>query len=228
MWVRSMDKFNVNLFLALFPKILRFLPETFNLAILSAVFALLFAVLIAIIRQYRIRGLYALSSVYVSFFRCTPFVAQLFWFYYGLTQVFESIKLMSPFTALVICMSANYAAFMSEDIRAALNSVSKAQYEAGLSIGMKPLQVVQRIILPQAARVAAPGLSNHFIGIFKSTSIGFMIGYKDMMAAVGLETSKAYRFLEGYTVAIIVYWIILAVLSYGQKKLEKRLNVNYR
>ena len=135
---------------------------------------------------------------------------------------------MSPFTALVICMSANYAAFMSEDIRAALNSVSKAQYEAGLSIGMKPLQVVRRIILPQAARVAAPGLSNHFIGIFKSTSIGFMIGYKDMMAAVGLETSKAYRFLEGYTVAIIVYWIILAVLSYGQKKLEKRLNVNYR
>lgn len=93
---------------------------------------------------------------------------------------------------------------------------------------MHPLQTVQRIILPQAARVAAPGLSNHFIGIFKSTSIGFMIGYKDMMAAVGLETSKAYRFLEGYTVSIIVYWVILSFLSFGQKKLEEKLNVNYK
>ena len=223
-----MDRFNVELFLELFPKILKFLPETFSLALTSAFFSLVFAIVLAIIRQYRIRGLYALSSLYVSFFRGTPFVAQLFWFYYGLTQVFEAVKVMSPFTALVICMSANYAAFMSEDIRAALNSVSKAQYEAGLSIGMHPLQTVQRIILPQAARVAAPGLSNHFIGIFKSTSIGFMIGSKDMMAAVGLETSKAYRFLEGYTVAIIVYWVILSILSFGQKKLEEKLNVNYK
>lgn len=223
-----MDRFNAELFFELFPKILKFLPETFSLAIVSALLSLLFAMVLAVIRQYKIRGLYALSSAYVSFFRGTPFVAQLFWFYYGLTQVFDVIKTMSPFTALVICMSANYAAFMSEDIRAALNSVSKAQYEAGLSIGMKPLKVVQRIILPQAARVAAPGLSNHFIGIFKSTSIGFMIGYKDMMAAVGLETSKAYRFLEGYTVAIIVYWVILSILSYGQKRLEAKLNVHYK
>lgn len=55
-----------------------------------------------------------------------------------------------------------------------------------------------------------------------------MIGYKDMMAAVSLATSKVYRFLEGYTVAIIIYWIIISILSYGQKKLEERLNLNYK
>lgn len=223
-----MDRFNVNLFLKLFPKILRYLPETFKLAFITIFFSLLIALIVAIIRQYKIKGLYTLTSIYVSFFRGTPFIAQLFWFYYGLAQVFESIKLMNPFQALVICMSANYAAFMSEDIRAALNSVSRSQYEAGLSIGMSPLKVIKRIIIPQAARVAAPGLSNHFIGIFKSTSIGFMIGYKDMMAAVSLETSKVYRFLEGYTVAIAIYWIIISILSYGQKKLEEKLNLNYK
>lgn len=223
-----MDRFNINLFFKLFPKILRYLPETFKLAFITIFFSLIIALIVAIIRQYKIKGLYTLTSIYVSFFRGTPFIAQLFWFYYGLAQVFESIKLINPFQALVICMSANYAAFMSEDIRAALNSVSRSQYEAGLSIGMSPLKVIQRIIIPQAARVAAPGLSNHFIGIFKSTSIGFMIGYKDMMAAVSLETSKVYRFLEGYTVAIVIYWIIISILSYAQKKLEDRLNLNYK
>lgn len=223
-----MDSFNFKLFLGLFSKVLKFLPETFNLALVTIFFSLIIALVVAIIRQYKIKCLYSLTSIYVSFFRGTPFVAQLFWFYYGLAQVSETIKLMSPFQALVICMSLNYAAFMSEDIRAALNSVSRAQYEAGLSIGMSPLKVIKRIIIPQAARVATPGLSNHFIGIFKSTAIGFVIGYKDMMAAVGLETSKLYRFLEGYTVAIIIYWIIISILSFVQKRLEKRLNLNYK
>ncbi len=219
-----MDRFDINLFFELFPKILKFLPETLKLAVVTIFCSLILALLVAIIRQYKIKGLYGITSVYVSFFRGTPFVAQLFWFYYGLAQVSR----LNQFQALVICMSLNYAAFMSEDIRAALNSVSRSQYEAGLSIGMPPLKVIKRIIIPQAARVAAPGLSNHFIGIFKSTSIGFMIGYKDMMAAVSLATSKVYRFLEGYTVAIIIYWIIISILSYGQKKLEERLNLNYK
>ncbi len=223
-----MDRFDINLFFELFPKILKFLPETLKLAVVTILCSLLLALIVAIIRQYKIKGLYGITSVYVSFFRGTPFVAQLFWFYYGLAQVSSTIKSLNQFQALVICMSLNYAAFMSEDIRAALNSVSRSQYEAGLSIGMSPLKVVRRIIIPQATRVAAPGLSNHFIGIFKSTSIGFMIGYKDMMAAVSLATSKVYRFLEGYTVAIIIYWIIISILSYGQKKLEERLNLNYK
>jgi len=223
-----MDRFDINLFFELFPKILKFLPETLKLAVVTIFCSLILALLVAIIRQYKIKGLYGITSVYVSFFRGTPFVAQLFWFYYGLAQVSSTIKSLNQFQALVICMSLNYAAFMSEDIRAALNSVSRSQYEAGLSIGMPPLKVIKRIIIPQAARVAAPGLSNHFIGIFKSTSIGFMIGYKDMMAAVSLATSKVYRFLEGYTVAIIIYWIIISILSYGQKKLEERLNLNYK
>ena len=69
-------------------------------------------------------------------------------------------------------LSCNYCAFMSEDIRAALNSVDKGQYEAGLSIGLRPFTVIRKIVLPQAARIAVPGLSNNFINLFKSTAIG--------------------------------------------------------
>ena len=168
-----------------------------------------------------------MSSIYVSFFRGTPFIAQLFLFYYGLATISTTIKDMSAFRALVICLSANYCAFMSEDIRAALNSVSKDQYEAGLSIGMKPLAVITKIIIPQATRIAIPGLSNNFINLFKSTSIGFMIGFKDMMAVVSMETSRTYRFLEGYLVATVIYWAIISVLNVIQSHLEKKINRIY-
>lgn len=222
-----MDTFRVDYFIEIIPKILRLLPATVMIALVSLILSLLLGIILAVVRQYRIRGVYFLSTVYVSFFRGTPFIAQLFLFYYGFAQVSETIRNMSAFTAVVICLSANYCAFMSEDIRAALNSVTKDQYEAGLSIGMRPLKVIAKIIIPQAARIAVPGLSNNFINLFKSTSIGFMIGFKDMMAAVSMETSRTYRFLEGYLATVVIYWIIISVLDLLQGKMEKRLNRIY-
>lgn len=222
-----MDTFRVDYFLEIIPKILKLLPATVIVALVSLILSLILGIILAVIRQYRIRGLYFLSTIYVSFFRGTPFIAQLFLFYYGFAQISETIREMNAFTAVVICLSANYCAFMSEDIRAALNSVTKDQYEAGLSIGMRPLKVVTKIIIPQAARIAVPGLSNNFINLFKSTSIGFMIGFKDMMAAVSMETSRTYRFLEGYMATVVIYWIIISALNLFQSKMEKRLNRVY-
>lgn len=222
-----MDKFKIDYFVAMIPKVLKLLPATVKVALLALLLSLVLGLVLAVIRQYKIKGLYMLSSIYVSFFRGTPFIAQLFLFYYGLATISTTIKDMSSFTALIICLSANYCAFMSEDIRAALNSVSKDQYEAGLSIGMKPLAVIGKIIIPQATRIAIPGLSNNFINLFKSTSIGFMIGYKDMMAVVSMETSRTYRFLEGYLVAVVIYWAIISVLNMLQSRLEKKINRIY-
>ena len=222
-----MDAFRVDYFLSMIPKILKLLPETVKVAVFSLALSLVFGLLLAIIRQYRIKGLNFISSVYVSFFRGTPFIGQLFLFYYGFAQFSDSIKEMSPFTAVIIALSCNYCAFMSEDIRAALNSVDKGQYEAGLSIGLRPFTVIRKIVLPQAARISVPGLSNNFINLFKSTAIGFMIGYKDMMAVVSMETSRTYRFLEGYAAAMLIYWIIISVLSMIQQKTERYLNRIY-
>lgn len=222
-----MDTFRVDYFIEIIPKILKLLPATVIVAVVSLILSLILGIVLAVIRQYRIKGLFFLSSIYVSFFRGTPFIAQLFLFYYGFAQISETIRNMSAFTAVVICLSANYCAFMSEDIRAALNSVTKDQYEAGLSIGMRPLKVIVKIIIPQAARIAVPGLSNNFINLFKSTSIGFMIGYKDMMAAVSMETSRTYRFLEGYMATVVIYWIIISALNFLQSKMERRLNRIY-
>ena len=90
-----MDAFRVDYFLSMIPKILKLLPETVKVAVFSLALSLVFGLLLAIIRQYRIKGLNFISSVYVSFFRGTPFIGQLFLFYYGFAQFSDSIKEMS-------------------------------------------------------------------------------------------------------------------------------------
>ena len=92
---------------------------------------------------------------------------------------------------------------------------------------MRSLDVLKRIVIPQAARVAVPGLSNSFINIFKSTSMGFVIGLKDMMAGASIEISVTYRYMEAYAAAVIIYWALISIFTYIQGILEKKLNRAY-
>lgn len=222
-----MENFQFDYFFNVFPKLLKYLPTTCEVALLSLLFSLILGLIIALIFTYRIPILYQLAYIYVSFFRATPFIAQLFLFYYGFAQFSKIISNMSAFTALTVVLSLNFASFMSQDIRAAINSVDKGQFEAGLSIGMGSFNILKRIIIPQAARTAVPGLSNSFINIFKSTSMGFVIGLKDMMAGASIEISVTYRYMEAYAAAVIIYWALISIFSYIQIVVEKRLNRAY-
>lgn len=221
------DLFRLDYFLKIIPKILGQLPLTLGVALTSFVCAIFIGFFVALVRQYKVKGLYHLMGVYISFFRSTPFIAQLCLFYYGLSQINEYIRGMSRFTAAVIVLSFSFSAYMSEDIRSAINSVEKGQYEAAVSIGMTPVQAMRRVVVPQAARVAIPGLSNSFINLFKSTAIVFYIGLNDMMGAVNKEISISFRYLECYAAAVVIYWIILSILAYGQGRLEKVMNRAY-
>lgn len=102
--------------------------------------------------------------MYISIFRGTPLIAQLFMIYYGLPQF--GIEL-DPIPAAMIGLSLNTAAYAAETLRAAIASIDKGQWEAAASIGMTPWQTMRRAILPQAARVALPPLSNSFISLVK-------------------------------------------------------------
>ena len=95
-----------------------------------------------------------LAMLYISFFRGTPLLVQLFLLYYGLPQLFPIFVGMDAFTAAIIGLTLHFAAYMAESIRAAILGIHKSQMEAALSIGMSRLQAMQRIILPQAARIA--------------------------------------------------------------------------
>lgn len=163
-------------------------------------------------------------AIYVSFFRSTPMLSQLFFFYFAITPFVSFLSEMKPITALIIVMSMNEAAFMSETIRGALSSIDKGQREAGLSIGMTELKVMRRIVIPQAFRVALPGLSNSFISLIKGSSLGFTIGVIELMSEAKLISSKNFRIMEAYAAVLIVYWVVIALLTKGQKLLEQRIN----
>ena len=219
--------FNVQYFVKVFPKILQFLPTTAAVAVVSLLAALVFGMILSLIRRFRVKMLYPISNVYVSFFRSPPFIAQIFLLYYGMAQVFPFIRGMSRFMAVCTILSLSYGAFMGENIRAALSSVDRGQYEAALSIGLTFSQSMRRVIVPQAARVAVPSLMNSFIDLFKATSLCYTIGLRDMMGGATMEINFSYRYLECYTAVIVIYWSIIVLLTALQGKLEHHLNQAY-
>ena len=217
--------FQFDYFLKMFSIIFLGFKNTVSMAFLSLFFAVLLGFVLAASRYYNIPVLKQFSVVFTSFFRSTPFIAQLFVFYYGFAQVSATIRGLSSFWAAVIVLSLSFAAYMGENIRGAISSVDRGQFEAGISIGMTPWQTIRRI--PQAARVALPGMVNSFANLFKSTSLAFTVGVMDMTSCAKNEVNLTYRYLEGFVALLIVYWVILALVSYGQSLLERYLNRPY-
>ena len=214
---------------------------TIPLAIISFFFGLIIALVTALIRLSRQRGAFMIlkwiASFYVWLFRSTPLLVQLFIVFFGLPYLRikgilpHGIKL-EPFTAGIITFSLNTGAYASETIRAAISSVPTGQWEAGAAIGMTRLQILWRIILPQALRVAFPPLSNSFISLVKDTSLAASITIMEMFAVSQQIAAENYQPLLMYTLVAMVYAVFTTILSYFQGYLERvvdrQVNANNR
>lgn len=207
-----------------FPVILKYSSVTIRIAVISMLFTLVFSLLITVIRYYHIRVLQKIVDIYVDLFRGTPLLVQLFFIYYGLPQVFPAFVNMTAYTAAVIGMTLNAAAYMTEDMRGALNSVPKGQIEGGLSVGMTNLQVMRYITLPQAARIALPVLGNEFISLIKNSSMAFAMGVREIMAEAQLLGTSSCHYMETYLDAFIIYFVICKFISILQQALERHLD----
>ena len=214
--------FKVSYFMEVLPVIASKVNVTFELTIAATIFALLVGVVIAVIGYYKVPVLSQLTRVYVSVMRGTPVVTQLYFFYYGIALYSNFVKNMTPLVAVAVVMSLNMGAFMSESIRGALLSVDEGQKEAAYSLGMTNLQLVVRIIIPQAVRIALPPLFNDVINLIKMTSLAFMIGVPDIMGAAKIEGAKTFRYFEIYAAVMLIYWIIVFILGIVHKFLEKK------
>ena len=214
--------FKISYFLEVLPVIARRVNVTFELTMISTLFALLVGVVVAIIAYYRVPVLYQASRVYVSIMRGTPIVAQLYFFYFGIALYSTIVRDMKPLMAVSVVLSLNVWAFMSESIRGALLSVDEGQKEAAYSLGMTNLQLVTRIIIPQAVRVALPPLFNDVINLIKMTSLAFMLGVPDIMGAAKIEGAKTFRYFEIYAAVMLVYWVVIFILGLLHKWLEKK------
>jgi len=117
----------------------------------------------------------------------------------------------------------NASAYLSENIRSALNSVDKGQIEAGYSVGMTSSQNLRRIVIPQALVVALPNFSNVFLEITKDTSLAFSVMIVEIMAKASVEASSGYKYLEAYVDAAIIYFIVCYIFGKAFIILENRL-----
>lgn len=197
------------------------LVGTIPLALASFAIGMVLAVIFALMRLSKVKLVSGIARVYISIVRGTPLLVQLFVIFYGL----PSIGLVfDPWPSAVVAFSINVGGYAAEVVRAAILSVPKGQWEAAYMIGMSHRRALTRIILPQAARVSVPPLSNTFISLVKDTSLASLILVTELFREAQKVAAFSGDFMILYLEAALVYWIICLVLSSGQGLLEKRLD----
>ena len=194
---------------------------TIPLTVISFALALVIAVAAALVQFANIQGLKQIARFYIWVIRGTPLLVQLFVIFYGLPSLGVVID---PFPAAVLVFSINEGAYCAETIRAALESVPSGQMEAGYCAGMSYLQIIRRIVLPQAMRTAFPPLSNSLIGMVKDTSLAANITVTEMFMVTQRIVARTYEPLALYIEVGIIYLIFCTVLTQLQRVGEKKLN----
>ena len=197
-----------------------FLTISLKLTVLTFIVGTLFAAVIAIVQIAEVPVLKQLARIYIWIFRSTPLLLQLWIIFYGLPTL--GIK-MGGFTAAVIAYSMNEAAYNSEIIRSSILSVPKGQIEAGYMVGMNYFQIMMRVVLPQAARIAFPPMFNSLIALVKDTSLASTVTVIEMMAVARQIAARYYEPFALYCETGLIYLIVCTLLTRLQSYLEGKL-----
>ncbi len=214
-------------------EIIKFIPITLNITVVSIIFAFIIALTTALIRINKIPFLNGIVKFYVSFTRGTPLLVQIYLSYYGLPKFLDYINMrynkeidiaaVPAILFVYIAFSFNVGAYLSETFRAAILSVEKGQIEGALSLGMTKFQSMIRIVLPQAFVYALPNLGNTIISLIKDTSLAFIISVVEMMGQAKIIGAQGLNFFEVYIVVAFLYWIICILVEKIVSILENRL-----
>lgn len=205
-----------------FPKILLpGLTMTIPLTVISFSIGMVIAVVTALVQFADIKVLKQIARFYIWVIRGTPLLVQLFVVFYGLPSIGI---ILDAFPSAVIVFSISVGAYCAETMRAALEAVPKGQIEAGYCVGMNYVQIMWRIVLPQAFRTAFPPLSNSLIGLVKDTSLAANITVVEMFMATQRIVARTYEAFALYVEVGLIYLIFSTILTRLQAMGEKRLN----
>ena len=197
------------------------LRGTLPLTAVCFVLGLVLALLVALMRLSGNRLVSAPARAYVSVIRGTPLLLQLFIIFYGLPSLGLTID---PWPSAIIGLSLNVGAYASEAVRGAILSVPRGQWEAAMTVGMGRVTTLRRVVLPQAARIAVPPLSNTLISLVKDTSLVSTILVTDLLRQAQIIAGQTFEYFTLYGVAAVYYWVVCLVLSFGQTRLETTLS----
>lgn len=207
------------------------LKNTLLIAVIGLIIGIAIGTLIATVRvlpKYKkiVKFLDGCCSLYVSFFRGTPMVAQLLVFYYVMMPII-GIKMESVNVAICV-FGLNSGAYISEMMRAGILSVDRGQMEGGRSVGLSYGATMMKIVIPQAVKNILPTLGNEFIALVKETSVVSFIGATDIYVAFNSIGSNSYEFMVPYIVMALIYIVIVSIISLGVKLMERRLRKSDR
>jgi polar amino acid transport system permease protein len=192
---------------------------TLELSAVSIALSFVIGLLIAVMRMSHVKPILWFSHVYLEFFRNTPLLIQLFFWYFG------SYKLLPQgindwlnardfeFAAAVIALTIYTSAFIAEDIRSGVRSIPKEQMEAARSSGFSYLRSMQYIILPQAIRITIPPLINQFLNLTKNSSLAMTIGVAELTYQARQVESYTFKGFEAFTAATLVYIAISVIIT---------------
>ena len=197
------------------------LRVTIPLTVCIYAVSLLLALLLALVQVQRIPILQHLARVYVWIFRGTPLIVQLYIIFFGLPSLGI---VMDAFPAAVLAFSLNYSAYMSETVRAAILAVPEGQTEAGYMIGLSSAQVMRRVVLPQALRVAFPTLFGSLIGLTKDSSLAASITVVEMFKTAQQIAARTFEPFALYCEVALVYLALNTLLTLLEGILEKKLS----
>lgn len=207
-------------------KVLEGLRNTVIIAVLGLIIGIIIGTIIATVRvvpKYKRlpRVLNGICSVYVGFFRGTPMVVQLLLFYYVMLPLIGVN--MSGVNVSIFVFGLNSGAYISEMMRAGIQSVDPGQMEAGRAVGLSFATTMMRIVIPQAVKNILPTLGNEFIALIKETSVVSFVGAADLYVAFNMIGTNSYEFMVPYLAMAIIYIVMILLISAGIKLMERGL-----
>ena len=197
------------------------LTTTIYISVISIIISMILGLIVAIPSLAKNKFLTYINIGYVEIVRAVPLLVLILWIYYGL-PIMTGIS-FSPFVSGIIALAISESAFQAEIFRAGINSIKKALWEAGSSLGLNFFKRLRLVILPQAIKNILPAIGNQFVYVLKMSSLVSIIGIGDLTRKANELVVTTYRPLEIYTFLILEYLILILIVSFFVRKLEKRL-----
>ena len=197
------------------------LTTTIYISLISIIISMILGLIIAIPSLAKNKILTYINIGYVEIVRAVPLLVLILWIYYGL-PIMTGIS-FSPFVSGIIALAISESAFQAEIFRAGINSIKKAQWEAGSSLGLNFFKRLRLVIFPQAIKNILPAIGNQFVYVLKMSSLVSIIGIGDLTRKANELVVTTYRPLEIYTFLILEYLVLILIVSFFVRKFEKKL-----
>jgi len=206
---------------------------TIQLTAISCAIGLVLAIPVALMRRSWRRSLYAVSTLYVLFFRGTPLLAQIFLIYYGSAQFRVELETLGlwvffrePWFCALFTLTLNTAAYTAEILRGAIQSIPKSEIEAAIALGLKSFQRLRLIVLPRAMSLAWPTYTNEVVYQIQATSLVSIITVMDITGVARVAGSRYFTFYEAFGLAAVMYLIIVYSFLFAARRVESRLHAH--